>query len=133
MIYLLDTDICIGLLRGAAAKAATKLSRLPASDVALCSVVIYELLLGAEKCNQFDKEMAKVQAFVQPFVSLPFDDECARLCAKIRAELERIGHPIGPCDYQIAAITKRHKLTLVTRNVLEFQRVPGLKVENWEN
>ena len=83
MIYLLDTDVCIGLLRGRLPKTAARMQRLLRAEIALCSVVLYELHLGAEKCSQTAAETAKVQAFAQVFTSLPFDDECARFCAVI--------------------------------------------------
>lgn len=133
MTWLLDTDVCIGLLRGRLPKSAARLQTLPRAEVVLCSVVIYELYLGVEKCSQPATEGAKVRAFIGPFSSLPFDDECARHCAQIRADLEKAGASIGPYDYQIAAICQRHGLTLVSRNATEFTRVRGLKVEDWES
>lgn len=133
MTWLLDTNVCVGLLRGSAPKTAAKLQAVPRAEVTLCSIVIYELHLGTEKCSQPATESAKVRAFTSPFSSLPFDDECARRCAKIRAELEQAGTSIGPYDYQIAAIGQHHGLTVVTRNVSEFTRVHGLKVEDWES
>src|SRR5690349_8892851 len=108
MTWLLDTNVCVGLLRGRAPKTAAKLQTIARAEVALCSVVIYELHLGTEKCNHPATESAKVRAFSAPFTSLPFDDDCARICARIRAELEKAGIPIGPYDYQIAAIGQRH-------------------------
>src|SRR5437763_761592 len=104
MTWLLDTNVCVGLLRGRAPKTAAKLQAVPRAEVTLCSVVIYELLLATEKCSHPAPASAKVLAFTSPLSSLPFDDECARRCAKIRAELEKAGTPIGPYDYQIAAI-----------------------------
>jgi tRNA(fMet)-specific endonuclease VapC len=65
-------------------------------------------------------------------VSLPFDDRAAIRCAQIRNALERVGMRIGPHDLQIAAIALEHGLTLVTHNSREFNRIGGLKVEDWE-
>jgi len=70
--------------------------------------------------------------FFAPMVSLPFDDACAEICARLRRELEVVGLPIGPCDLQIASIALRHGLTLVTHNTREFNRVKNLKVEDWQ-
>jgi tRNA(fMet)-specific endonuclease VapC len=131
MTWLLDTSICIGLLRGKAPAAALRLRTIPVTDIVICSVVLYELHLGTEKCNDPATEAARVAAFVAPFHSLPFNDGCAMECARIRAALEKAGFSIGPCDYQIAATAKHHGLTLVTHNMAEFQRVSGLNVENW--
>jgi len=70
--------------------------------------------------------------FLNPFTSLPFDDQCARRCAELRAELEAKGNVIGPHDLQIAAIALQHQLILVTHNSREFNRIAGLKLEDWE-
>lgn len=70
--------------------------------------------------------------FLSPFSSLPFDDDCARRCAEVRAELERSGRVIGPHDLQIAAVALQHGLTLVTHNMQEFSRIAGLKLDDWE-
>lgn len=74
-----------------------------ASEVILCSVVVYELRHGAERSSDPAREHAKLDGFLAPFVSLPFDDACARRCAEIRRTLERTGSVIGPHDLQIAA------------------------------
>jgi tRNA(fMet)-specific endonuclease VapC len=76
--------------------------------------------------------MLKLNAFVSPFASLPFDDQGARICAEVRSQLERAGTVIGPHDLQIAAIALQHGLTLVTHNTREFSRISGLKLEDWE-
>lgn len=102
------------------------------TDIVLCSVVVYELRYGAERSSDPARGHDKLNLFLSPFTSLPFDDQCARRCAEIRAELERIGKVIGPHDLQIAAIALQHGLTLVTHNTSEFNRVSGLKLEDWE-
>ena len=104
-----------------------------ASDVVLCSVVVYELRHGAQRSSDPAREHAKLDTFLAFFASLPFDDLCARRCAEIRHELERSGTIIGPHDLQIAAIAACHGLTLVTHNTREFTRIPELKVEDWES
>ncbi len=75
---------------------------------------------------------AKVDAFVRPLVSLPFDIAEAEAQARLRFHLESRGATIGPYDLQIAAIALVHRLTVVTHNVAEFSRVPGLTVEDWQ-
>ena len=74
-----------------------------------------------------------VHIFLKQFQSLPFDDDAALIFGEVRAQLARIGRPIGPYDLQIAAIVLQHKLTLVTHNMAEFSRVPDLSCEDWEN
>jgi tRNA(fMet)-specific endonuclease VapC len=103
------------------------------SDVVLCSVVVYELRYGAERSADPAREHAKLDVFLNPFASLPFDDQCARICAQVRSQLERSGSVIGPHDLQIAAIALQHGLTLVTHNTREFSRVAKLKLEDWES
>lgn len=104
-----------------------------AADVVLCSVVVYELRYGAERCSDPAREHAKLDLFLSPFASLPFDDQSARTCAEIRSQLERAGTVIGPHDLQIAAIALQHGLILVTHNTREFSRIGGLKLEDWES
>ena len=132
MIYLPDTNACITLLRGRHPRLVTRWRAVSASDVVLCSVVVYELRHGAERSVDPIREHAKLDSFLGPFVSFPFDDPCARKCAEIRRELERSGGPIGPHDLQIAAIALQHGLILVTHNTQEFSRVPGLILDDWE-
>jgi tRNA(fMet)-specific endonuclease VapC len=132
MIFLPDTNACISLLRQRNPKLIARWQAIKPSDVALCSVVVYELRHGAERSANASAEHAKLDAFLAPFASLPFDDASARKCAEIRRELERGGTVIGPHDLQIAAITLQHGLTLITHNTQEFSRISGLRWEDWE-
>lgn len=132
MTFLPDTNACIALLRGRTLRLAERWRTVRAADIVLCSVVIYELRHGAERSGNPAAEHAKLDVFLRPFVSLPFDDACARRCAEIRRELERTGEPIGPHDLQIAAVALHHGLTLVTHNTREFGRIHGLKLDDWE-
>jgi tRNA(fMet)-specific endonuclease VapC len=132
MIYLPDTNACITLLRQRDSRLIARWQSVKATDIVLCSVVVYELRYGAERSSDPAHGHAKLDLFFSPFTSLPFDDQSARMCAEIRAELERTGRVIGPHDLQIAAIALQHGLTLVTHNTNEFSRVSGLKLEDWE-
>ena len=133
MIFLPDTNACITLLRQRDISLMARWQSTKATDVVLCSVVVYELRHGAERSSDPAREHAKLDVFLSPFASLPFDDQCARTCAEIRSQLERSGRVIGPHDLQIAAIALQHDLTLVTHNTQEFSRISGLKLEDWEN
>ena len=73
---------------------------------------------------------AKVEALMQPYRSLPFDDAAAERCANIRRHLENLGAPIGPYDIQIAAIALANRCILVTHNTEEFRRIAGLRLED---
>jgi tRNA(fMet)-specific endonuclease VapC len=132
MIFLPDTNACITLLRQRSALLMGRWQSAKAADVVLCSVVVYELRYGAERSKDPVREQAKLDVFLSPFTSLPFDDQSARLCAEIRGQLERDGRVIGPHDLQIAAIALQHGLTLVTHNTREFSRIAGLKLDDWE-
>src|SRR5205823_1676640 len=119
--YLLDTNTCISYLRqGSGSPVATKLAATSPGDVALCSVVVGELLFGALRSNNPVKSIAQVQAFAGGFPSLAFDNNAAGEYARIRADLAAKGTPIGPNDLLIAAIALFHGLTLVTHNTAEF-------------
>lgn len=132
MNYLLDTNACIGYLNGRALGVMRKLRSIPPSAVALCSVVKAELLYGAWKSADPARARSKLDSFFSAFVSLPFDDAAAGVYGQVRAQLARTGSPIGPNDLMIASIARTHGLVLVTHNVREFQRVPGLSIEDWE-
>lgn len=133
MKYLPDTNACITLLRQRNPRLLARWQAAKASEVVLCAVVIYELRHGAERSSDPAREHARLDVFLAPFASLAFDDPCARRCAEIRHELERVGTVIGPHDLQIAAIALHHGLTLVTHNTVEFSRVAGLRLEDWES
>jgi tRNA(fMet)-specific endonuclease VapC len=129
--YILDTDISIYLLKGIAPKAANKIGRLTPGDVGITTVTIAELLFGAEKSDHIEKNKSAIDRFISPLVILPFDTSAAARYGKIRKLLESKGTPIGSMDLMIAAIASSFDAILVTNNVKEFRRVPGLKVENW--
>jgi tRNA(fMet)-specific endonuclease VapC len=131
MRYLLDTNACIGYLRGHALLT-QRISACPISYQRLCSVVKAELIGGALRSRRPTVERARADVFVQQYVSLPFDDLAAEVFARLRFHLESLGTPIGPYDMQIASIALIHHLTVVTHNTSEFSRVPGLTIEDWE-
>ncbi len=131
MSYLLDTNICIALLKGTDRGAIARLRAADPAQVFLCSVVKAELLYGARKSRQVESNLALLGKFFGPFESLPFDDRCAELYGMTRALLAKAGTPIGANDLLIASIAQGYDMTLVTRNHEEFRRVPGLRVESW--
>lgn len=132
MIYLLDTNVCIVYLNRPVSGVRRRLTTLSLQDVAVCSVVKAELFYGAIRSNNRARTLALQEAFLNNFVSLPFDDTSARIFGIIRAELAASGTPIGPYDLQIAAIAIANNLILVTHNTREFGRVNGLQLEDWE-
>jgi tRNA(fMet)-specific endonuclease VapC len=133
VIHLLDTNSCVDhLRRGTGSNVTTRLNGSLPGSVILCSVVVAGLLYGARRSNNVARTLAEVQGFCSRFASLPFDDRAADEYGKIRAHLYGAGIPIGPNDFMIASIALAIGLTLVTHNVGEFGRVPGLNIEDWQ-
>lgn len=131
MKLLLDTNICIAYLNARSSAVADRLKQTDPDDLALCSIVKTELLFGAHKSSRTAENLARLEVFFRPFRSLPFGDRAADVAAKLRADLERAGTPIGPNDLLIGAIALAHGLTLVTANTGEFSRIAGLPLEDW--
>lgn len=110
-----------------------RLQAMRPAELGVPAIVEYELRYGLQRLPG-DAAAPRLAALVQllrPMQLLPFDSECAVHAARIRAELEAAGTPIGPHDTLIAATALRHQATLVTRNVREFSRVPGLLWLDW--
>lgn len=133
MIYLLDTNVCIGYLNGRAPAVLQRLRAQQPSDVVVCSVVKAELAYGAQRSRDPQRSLAVQRQFLLPYRSLPFDDAAAGIAGLLRAQLVEAGTPIGPHDVQIAAIALANGCTLVTHNTREFSRVPDLVLEDWES
>ena len=132
MIYLLDSNVCIGWLRQREPKLVARFQREPKGNIVLCSVVVGELLFGARRSRKPSAALSQVRAFCAPYVSLPFNDRAADEYSIIRTLLTSQGQLIGPNDLLIAAIALANGLTLVTHNTAEFSRVPGLLLEDWQ-
>ena len=130
--FLLDTNACIKYLKGDSLPLLQKLCRLPRSKIVLCDIVKIELYYGAYKSANPKKNLAVLNKLFNEFDNLPLDDKAVIKCAQIRAQLAAKGTPIGPYDFQIAAIALVNNLTLVTHNTREFSRIEGLKMEDWE-
>ncbi|NDU85604.1 MAG: type II toxin-antitoxin system VapC family toxin [Ferrovum sp.] len=110
-----------------------RLQALRPADLGVPVIVEYELRYGLLRLPQEAAipRLAALERLLRPLLLLAFDSECAAQAARIRAELEVAGTPMGPYDTLIAATALRHQATLVTRNVREFSRVPGLQWVNW--
>ncbi len=130
-MFLLDTNTCIYFIKGSYQSLADELRKRKPTDIKIPSMVMAELLLGAEKSKQRIKTLEACRAFLEPFGVLSFDDEAALKYAEIRAALEKKGRTIGPNDLIIAATVMAHDGILVTHNTKEFKRVTGLRVEDW--
>lgn len=130
MKVLLDTNICIALMKGRD-KAVQRLRLLQPSDCAISKVTAYELLTGVLKCQNPVGERAKVMRLMSLVPVLPFDEAAAVRAAEVRAYLESIGKVCGPYDMLLAGHALSQGLSMATNNVGEFSRVPGLQVEDW--
>lgn len=131
MRYMLDTNICIYVIKHKPEKVFQKLQEVDPSDVCISSVTYAELVHGVEKSAAVDKNRLALSIFLANIEILDFDVNAAEGYGKIRADLEKNGTPIGPLDMMIAGHAKSLDYTVVTNNVKEFKRVRGLKIENW--
>jgi len=132
VVWVLDTNACIRVLNNTSAALVKRMRNTDPAHIALCSVVKAELLYGARKSSRRADNLRLLERFFMPLTSLPFDDVCAEQYGVIRTELETAGTPIGPNDLMIAATALANDATLVTHNLQEFARVPGLRLEDWE-
>ena len=132
MRYLLDTNVCIEILRGRHAVLKARLDQIQFDDLALSSVVWAELHFGAQLAGNPAREAERVNHAFGKWLRLPFDDAPAEIYARIRTQLHRSGSQIGANDLLIAATALAHDLILVTHNTGEFSRVPGLQIEDWQ-
>ena len=130
-MYFLDSCICIEFMRGRIPHMHDLMRKSDPRLFKVPSVVEAELLLGAEKSDHPESNRLLTEQFLLPFEIVPFDSAAAREYATIRAHLESKGRVIGPNDMLIAATARSRNATLVTRNIREFKRVPGLKLEGW--
>jgi tRNA(fMet)-specific endonuclease VapC len=128
--YMLDTDICIFVLRHQHPGLQGRLDR-NAESLAISSVVLSELYYGVENSSRPEANQRVLESFAARLVVLPFDSAAAFHSGRVRAELKRTGQPIGGYDLMIAGHARSLGLALVTNNTREFGRVPGLMVENW--
>ncbi len=133
-MFLLDTNVAIAALNesnaGIAARLDAELER--GASMVLSTVVLFELRFGVANSVSRARNESRLATFLTiPFVVAPFEDEDAEHAGDIRAHLKRSGPPIGPYDILIAAQARRRGSALVTANRREFDRVPGLIVEDW--
>lgn len=130
-MYLLDTNICIYIIKNKPGQVLHILKRKVNEDVCLSSVTVAELHYGVEKSKFVVKNRLALLKFISLFTIINFDDRDAVEFGKIKARLEREGRIIGPMDLLISAQALSKEMTLVTNNTKEFERIDGLKLENW--
>lgn len=130
MRFMLDTNICIYLIKNDPPKVLARLKRHDLGDIGVSSITAAELAYGVAKSGS-ERNRAALEQFLLPLDIAPFDERAAWYCGDVRSALEQAGAPIGPLDTQIAAHALSLSCVLVTNNMREFQRVSGLAVENW--
>jgi tRNA(fMet)-specific endonuclease VapC len=128
--YLFDTNACINLMRLREPLTGRARDAGP-SAIAISAITLAEMWFGAAKSHHPRRTRAEQDAFLAPFRVLDFDAVAADCYAAARAHLAAQGRPIGDRDLMIAAIALANQMTVVTSNVTEFARVPGLMVEDW--
>ncbi|MDB5401629.1 MAG: tRNA(fMet)-specific endonuclease VapC [Acetobacteraceae bacterium] len=128
--YMLDTDLCIRVLRDRPAELRERFNR-EADGLCISTIILMELLVGAEKSDRPIETRRDVDRFTARLGILPFDDDAAAHAAEIRATLERRGQAIGGYDTLIAGHARSRGLIVVTGNLREFGRVEGLRTEDW--
>ena len=131
MRYMLDTNICIYVIKHKPEKVFQKLQTIHPEDVCISSVTYAELVHGVEKSAAVEKNRLALSILLANMEILDFDVDAADCYGKIRAGLEKNGMPIGPLDMMIAGHAQSLGYTVVTNNVKEFSRVSALKIENW--
>jgi tRNA(fMet)-specific endonuclease VapC len=130
MRFLLDANAVIALLNNASSRPAQRARRQRPSDVAISAIVVHELFYGAFKSRRVTQNVAAIDAL--QFAVLEFDREDARRAGEIRALLASRGSMIGSYDVLIAGQAVARDMILVTNNTSEFGRVPGLRIEDWQ-
>lgn len=128
--YLLDTNIVIYVLKRRP-KEVLEIFNRNASRMAVSSITLSELIYGAEKSPNVDKNLEAIEEFVSHLDVLPYDAKASQHYGQIKAALEEKGEIIGENDIHIAAHAISQGLILVTNNLREFKRVPNLAIENW--
>ena len=129
--YLLDTNICIYIARQRPAEVLARFESASPGELAMSVVTYGELIYGAEKSRSRSSALEVLDALAQAIPVLPMAETVSRHYGEIRSVLEQAGTPIGNNDLWIAAHARDQQLTLVSNNLREFERVPGLKMENW--
>ena len=131
MKYMLDTNICIYLIKQKPAVVLERFKQTDISEISISSITLSELFYGVSKSSKPAQNLIALTQFAAPLEIMSFGGEAAQCYGDLRAHLEIQGTPIGSLDMLIAAHAISLSITLVTNNEKEFNRVPNLKIENW--
>lgn len=133
MKYLIDTSILIYLMNSKSPKLLSRFTRKAIEQFCVSSITVAELIYGAKKSKNIERNMSAAIKILSPFTILVFSGLDAFEYGDIRSELESKGKVIGGNDLLIAAQARRQHLIVITANTKEFERVKGLKIDNWAN
>ena len=131
MIYMLDTNTCIALIKQKSEKTLKHFRSQTVGDIGISTITLAELRYGVEKSRFVETNQQALDEFLLPLEIAAFDEEAASAYGPVRTGLESAGTPIGPLDTQIGAHALSLGAVLVTNNVREFKRIKGLKVIDW--
>jgi len=131
MKVMLDTNICIHIIKRQPAVVLRQFMKYRVGDIGISSITLAELRYGVAKSSQREKNAVALDGFIAPLKILPFDEEAANAYGEIRTVLEKAGKPIGSMDLLIAAHAVSMGVPLATNNKREFSRVPDLDIVDW--
>ncbi len=129
--YLLDTNICIYLIKKCPPEVFKRFQQIQLKQLHISTVTVYELHYGIQKNNSHQRNLTALENFIAPLTVVDFNLEAAKKAACVRDTLQKQGTPIGSYDIQIAAIALSLDMILLSNNTREFERIKGLKLENW--
>jgi tRNA(fMet)-specific endonuclease VapC len=129
--FLLDTNICIYIIKKSPPKVFKKLETMKMGDVGISSITYCELQFRVANSKNREKNQDALNEFLAPLEILPFPGEAAVLYGEVKTYLKKKGRPIGPLDLLIGVHALHSEVTLITNNTSEFSRIPDLKVKNW--
>jgi tRNA(fMet)-specific endonuclease VapC len=131
MKYLLDTNICIYIIKKKPEVVLKKNKRFPLGNIGISTITLAELQFGIYKSTNPEKNLNALNQFIIPLKIIDFDYKATIEYGLIRADLEKKETPIGPLDTLIGAHARSAGLTIITNNEKEFNRIPNLSIENW--
>ena len=132
MKYLLDTNICIYIIKKQHPEVITRLIKVGFTKKAISTITIAELEYGVSNSQRSFEAQTALLEFLMPFETIDFNSNAASYYGKIRKELKDKGTPVSDMDMLIASVAMANELILVTNNEREFKRISGLKIENWK-
>ena len=131
MRLMLDTNVCIYLIKEHPPSVGERFARYPVGDIGISAITLAELEFGVSKSSRQARNREALEQFVSPLEVASFDRDATAAYGMLRAGLEKKGRPIGSLDLLIAAHALSLGVQLITHNIREFGKVPGLRIEDW--